>query len=119
MSLPSLLANILLDGIENIHSCVRFGNHIAFFLNPYDSENSILERLNIFRDYTGITDNPMKVSVRTLSEGIDFCGWNFSLSPEGYFISGPSFEEYQSFTKTIKRIVNNSNYGAVRVYINN
>lgn len=115
LNLPSLLANILLNGIENIHSCVRFGNNIAFFLNPSDSEGIIMKKVNAFTAKAGIGSRFTELIIKDLLSGVDFCGWNFRISSDGQFISGPSFYDYQLFTKRIKNIVNNSNYGAVRI----
>nr|AEW12971.2 ycf13 [Colacium vesiculosum] len=112
LNLPSLLANVLLHGIEKIHSCVRFGNNIAFFLSPEDCELVISEKVKKFTKRAGIPWNSVKIQVKSLSEGINFCGWNFRLSLKGKFIAEPGFKEYQSFTKRIKNVINNSNYGA-------
>jgi RNA-directed DNA polymerase len=113
LNFSSLLANILLSGIEDIHPCVRFGSNIGFFLNPSDSERLIFKKLKKFIKNAGISGSLKQVKLKTLLNGVDFCGWNFTISLEGKFLSSPSFKEYQSFTQVIKNIINNSNYGAV------
>lgn len=115
LNFSSLLANILLSGIEDIHPCIRFGSNIGFFLNPSDSEQLIFKKLKKFIKDAGINGSLKQIGLKTLSNGVDFCGWNFTISFEGKFISSPSFKEYQSFTQVIKNIINNSNYGAVRI----
>lgn len=113
LNLSSLLANVLLTGIENIHPGVRFGNNIAYFLNPSDSEGKILKKVMEFLNTAGIHLDAINCRLTSLSEGVDFCGWNFRLSLNGMLKSGPSFKEYQLFTNRIKNIINNSNYGVV------
>jgi RNA-directed DNA polymerase len=117
LSLSSLLANILLNNIEDIHPCIRFGNNIAFFLNPSDSETIIIENLRIFLFKVGLNFSHINIQLKSLSSpgGVDFCGWNFYLPPAGQLIASPAFNEYQIFAKSIKTIINNSNYGAVRI----
>ena len=113
LSLSSLLANVLLTGIEDIHPGVRFGNNIAYFLNPSDSEGKIMKKLMQFLSIAGINLDRVSFRLTSLLKGVDFCGWNFRLSLNGVLMSGPSFNEYQLFTNRIKNIINNSNYGVL------
>lgn len=117
LSLSSLLANVLLNGIENIHPCVRFGNHIAFFLNPSDSEVCIFRKVKRFLLQAGVNLKKVTGNLKSFSSpgGVDFCGWNFYFPPTGPLKASPSFHEYQIFSKSLKTIINNSNYGAVRI----
>ena len=43
-----LLANIALNGIEDIHPSVRYADDMVFFLKPKDNAEEILERVQQF-----------------------------------------------------------------------
>jgi RNA-directed DNA polymerase len=119
LSLPSLLANVLLNDIENIHPCIRFGNHIAFFLNPFDSVKIITKNVEIFFLKAGLNRSNLNIQLKSFSSsgGVNFCGWNFYLPPSGAFLARPSLYEDKIFAKSIKTIINNPNYVAVRTSI--
>lgn len=111
-NLPSFLLNIALDGVENIHYCLRFGYMILFILKPLDNEKLILEKLELFFINSGMKEFPFNVSFASTLNGFDFLGWHFKVLKNGAFICIPSNENYQNFLKRIKFILNNSNYGA-------
>jgi hypothetical protein len=111
----SLLLNILMDGIEIFHYCVRYGYYILFFLKPKNDEKILLESLKQFILTIGLSFDKVKISLFSSHRGFDFLGWHFKLTNKnknGLYIF-PSYQNYQSFLKRIKRITNNSNYGSV------
>ena len=107
-----LLANIALDGIENIHPSVRYADDMVFFLKPGDDPEVILRKLSDFLAERKLEVKPEKTKVVAATDGFDFLGWHFLVNPNGKFISTPSKENYQAFKSKVKTIVNNSNYGA-------
>lgn len=111
--ITSLYANVILNGVEKIHSCVRFGYFNLFFLKPIDNETSVINKLNIFFDNIGIECNVKNIGLFSVSEGFNFLDWHFKIDRVGNCFSTPSFGNYQIFLKRIKYIINNSNYGAV------
>jgi retron-type reverse transcriptase len=113
-NINSLLCNILLDGIENIHPCIHFGYEIAFFLKPCDNETDINNKVNKFLSTIALNSELIKVKLYSSLTGFDFLGWNFKVNIWDETISVPSFNNYQTFLSRIKHIINNSNYGAVR-----
>lgn len=128
-----LLANIALNGIEDIHkyhntkgrkitsntpedkitnACVRYADDMVFFLRPEDNENEILGKISQFLAERGLNVSSKKTKLTASTEGFDFLGWHFVVQRNGKFRSYPSEENYKNFRKKVKKIVNNSNYGA-------
>lgn len=113
-TLSSLLANILLHGIEEEVNCMRFGSQILIFLFPIDNEVFIFNKLHYFLGSIGFHFNISDLSVCSLKEGFDFLGWHFKCTSSGDLFCSPSLVNYRIFLKRVKNIINNSNYGAVR-----
>lgn len=112
-SLQSLFSNILINNIEKVHPCVRFGYDILFFLKPFDDESTIMKKIFNFLDSRGMNSNTVQTCVFSSSMGFDFLSWHFKVFKDGSFFSTPSFDNYQKFLKRVKHTINNSNYGAV------
>lgn len=110
--LTKLLSNILLDGIEDLHTCIRFGNSLVYFLKPFDNEKSVIYLVKNFLNLTGLNYLDLDINLYSPLEGFNFLGWNFKISFKKGFISTPSFDNYQKFLRRIKHIINNSNYGS-------
>ncbi len=128
-----LLANIALNGIEDIHkyhgkrglkitaktptkdivnACVRYADDMVFFLRPEDDETEILERISQFLAQRGLHVSERKTLLTASTNGFDFLGWRFYVQQNGKFKSVPSEENYKAFRMKVKKIVNSSNYGA-------
>lgn len=110
----SLLLNILFNGIENLHNCVRYGHLILFFLRPKDDEKYLLYQIFLFISKIGLDFPFPKFTLFSFLKGFDFLEWHFKFSRKnsnGLYVL-PSFYSYQNFLKRVKRIVNNSNYGS-------
>lgn len=112
--LESLFSNILINNIEKIHSCVRYGYHMLFFLKPFDDEIIILKKILAFLQYRFMNYSEIQTYIFSSFIGFDFLEWHFKVSTDGSSFSTPSFGNYQKFLKRVKHIINNSNYGAVR-----
>lgn len=113
-SFDSLLSNILLDGIESIYNCIHYGYLILFLLKPSANEKIIINKLDNFFLNAGLDSNKLDINIIPTHKGFDFLGWHFSFSYRNLngFYCLPSFDNYQSFVRRIKRIINNSNYGS-------
>jgi RNA-directed DNA polymerase len=107
-----LLANIALNGIENIHPSVRYADDMVIFLKPSDKAESILEEISTFLSARGMKVSERKTKVTATKDGFDFLGWHFKVQSNGKFRCIPSMENHRAFRKKVKAIVNNSNYGA-------
>lgn len=127
-----LLANIALNGIEEIHKyhrcgnkitnktkekdiiypCVRYADDLVFFLRPEDDAEELSSKINKFLAARGLKIKSSKTKLTASTDGFDFLGWNFYVQKNGKFRSVPSEENFKKFRKKVKSIINNANYGA-------
>ena len=107
-----LLANISLNGIEDIHSSVRYADDMVFFLKPGESAEKVLEQVSEFLAIRGLRVKTAKTRIVSATDGFDFLGWHFKVQSNGKFRCTPSAENYEAFRKKVKAIVNSSNCGA-------
>ena len=108
-----LLANIALNGIEDIHYSIRYADDIVCILKPKDDAEKILEKIKQFLAVRGMDISEQKTKLTTATDGFDFLGWNFRVQKNGKFRSFPSKDNYKAFRKKVKTIINCSNYGSV------
>ena len=107
-----LLANVALNGIEDIHRSVRYADDMVFMLRPRDNADAILERVNHFLAIRGMNISQEKTQLTASTDGFDFLGWHFKVQSNGKFRSEPSEANFKAFRQKVKHIVNHSNYGA-------
>ncbi|NMF67458.1 group II intron reverse transcriptase, partial [Brasilonema octagenarum] len=107
-----LLANIALNGIEEIHPSVRYADDMVFFLKPKDDATKVLGKINQFLADRGMNISKKKTKITASTDGFDFLGWHFKVQGNGKFRSTPSVENFKAFRKKVKAIVNCSNYGS-------
>jgi group II intron reverse transcriptase/maturase len=107
-----LLANIALNGIEDIHNSVRYADDMVYTLKPQDDAKEILERISQFLAERGLKVSEKKTKLTATTDGFDFLGWHFKVQSNGKFRCVPSVDNFKAFRKKVKHIVNNSNYGA-------
>ena len=107
-----LLANIALNGIEDIHNSIRYADDMVIILKPQDSAEVILASISEFLAIRGMKVSERKTKLTATTDGFDFLGWNFKVQKNGKFHSIPSVDNYKTFRKKVKSVVNNSNYGA-------
>lgn len=127
-----LLANIALNGIENIHiyhkngfkisentmtesiaePSIRYADDMVIILRPEDDAIKILGKINEFLAARGMNVSEKKTKITAATDGFDFLGWHFKVQSNGKFRCTPSVENYKKFRQKIKTIVNCSNIGA-------
>ena len=118
-----LLANIALNGIESIHKVrdkrgnnsepsIRYADDMVIVLHPQDDANVILDNINQFLAARGMNVSEKKTKVTATTDGFDFLGWHFKVQHNGKFRCVPSVDNFKTFRKKVKSIVNTSNYGA-------
>jgi group II intron reverse transcriptase/maturase len=107
-----LLANIALNGIEDVHQSVRYADDMVYILKPEDNAEKLLGRISQFLAERGLKVSEKKTKLTATKDGFDFLGWHFKVQSNGKFRSVPSVENFKAFRKKVKAIVNNSNYGA-------
>jgi group II intron reverse transcriptase/maturase len=102
-----LLANIALNGIEDIHPSVRYADDMLFFLKPKDNAEKILVKVQQFLAKRGMNISAEKTKTTRATAGFDFLGWHFKVQENGKFRCSPSEENYEKFRRKVKAIVNN------------
>jgi RNA-directed DNA polymerase len=117
-----LLANIALNGIEDIHKykngghpaepSIRYADDMVIILRPQDDANKILEKIDQFLAERGMKISEKKTKITAATDGFDFLGWHFKVQSNGKFRCTPSVENYKKLRQKVKTIVNNSNYGS-------
>lgn len=107
-----LLANIALNGIEEIHKSIRYADDMVIILKPEDEAKITLDKIKEFLAARGMEISERKTKLTATTDGFDFLGWNFRVQKNGKFRSRPSVDNYKAFRKKAKTIINNSNYGA-------
>ncbi|MFB2972447.1 reverse transcriptase domain-containing protein [Aerosakkonema sp. BLCC-F183] len=107
-----LLANIALNGIEDIHQSVRYADDMVIILKPKDNAAQILEKISQFLAERGMKVSEKKTKLTATTDGFDFLGWHFRVQSNGKFRCVPSADNFKAFREKVKTIVNNSNYGA-------
>jgi group II intron reverse transcriptase/maturase len=108
-----LLANIALNGIEDIHQSVRYADDMVILLKPNDDAEVILGKISQFLAERGMNVSAKKTRITATTDGFDFLGWHFRVQSNGKFRCVPSADNFKAFRQKVKHIVNNSNYGAV------
>ncbi len=108
-----LLANIALNGIEDIHQSVRYADDMVILLKPNDDAEVILGKISQFLTERGMNVSAKKTRITATTDGFDFLGWHFRVQSNGKFRCVPSVDNFKAFRQKVKHIVNNSNYGAV------
>lgn len=107
-----LLANIALNGIEEIHQSVRYADDMVIILKPNDNADVILEQISQFLAKRGMNVSQKKTKLTASIQGFDFLGWHFKVQSNGKFRCVPSVDNFKTFRRKVKHIVNNSNLGA-------
>lgn len=108
-----LLANIALNGIETLGQSIRYADDMVFILKSGESADKLLAKVEEFLAERGMNVSKKKTKLTATTDGFDFLGWNFYVQKNnGKFRSTPSEDNFKTFRKKAKHIINNSNYGA-------
>ncbi|NEO03519.1 MAG: RNA-dependent DNA polymerase, partial [Moorea sp. SIO3I7] len=107
-----LLANIALNGIEEIHTSLRYADDMVIILKPKDNAEKIMNKIKNFLAERGMEINEEKTKLTKTTDGFDFLGWKFRVQQNGKFRSIPSAENFAKLRDKVKAIINSSNYGA-------
>jgi group II intron reverse transcriptase/maturase len=107
-----LVANIALNGIEDIHQSVRYADNMVIILKPKDDAEVILGKISQFLAERGMNVSATKTHIPATTDGFDFLGWHFRVHSNEKFRCVPSVDNLKAFRQKVKHIVNNSNYGA-------
>ncbi len=110
-----LLANIALDGFENLGSDqwkrrrsrplirgIRYADDAVFIYKPEADTKKLREDIDEFLKSRGLRINETKTKVSKATEGFDFLGWRFRVNSRGVFKSTPSSENYADIKAKVK-----------------
>ena len=113
-----LLANIALDGFENLGSDqfsrklfgrngkgvrgIRYADDAVFICKPGADTKKLRQDIDEFLKSRGLRINEDKTETRKATEGFDFLGWRFRVNSEGTFKSTPSKENYADIKAKVK-----------------
>lgn len=106
-----LLANIAIDGLEDIDPKVRgirYADDLVFILKPGQDAEKLRTRIDTFLAQRGLKVKEAKTKLVRATEGFDFLGWNFKVKDNGKFISVPSQKNHANVKKKIKAVLGNS-----------
>lgn len=107
-----LLANIALNGIEDIHkTAIRYADDIAIFIRPDKGEKAdkILIEIESFLSDRGMKISEKKTKITPVQKGFDFLGWEFRVTNQLKTRCIPSNKNYKNFKSKVKTIVNANN----------
>jgi RNA-directed DNA polymerase len=130
-----LLANIALNGIEEIHRyhlggkgrrvtpdtparyittpSIRYADDMVIFLRPEDNAEEILERISQFLAESGMKVSNAKTKITKATDGFDFLGWKFVVKPTGSATTQPSKKNYKAFKAKVKAVINSSHLSSL------
>ncbi len=111
-----LLANIALDGFENLGlnqwkrrrqggtliRGIRYADDAVFICKPGADTKRLRENIDEFLKSRGLRINETKTKVSKATDGFDFLGWRFRVNSRGVFKSTPSSENYADIKAKIK-----------------
>ena len=111
-----LLANIALDGFENLGSnqwerCrrdgklirgIRYADDAVFICKPKANTKKLRQDIDEFLESRGLRINEDKTKTRKAMDGFDFLGWRFRVNSEGTFKSTPSKKNYAEIKAKVK-----------------
>lgn len=109
-TISPLLANIVLNGIEEIHPCVRYAGNIVYFLEKTDVPEKILEKINEFLTDKGLIISEQKTQISSTTSGFDFCGWHFKSEKNRKLKVYPSVDNYKMLKTNVKNTINKANW---------
>ncbi|NET39757.1 MAG: RNA-dependent DNA polymerase [Cyanothece sp. SIO1E1] len=117
-----VLANIALHGVEHIGAygtpshrtfpCIRYADDMVFVLRPDQKATDILAQLQAFLATRGLNIKSSKTRIGAATDGFDFLGWHFYVQRNGKFRCVPSVDNFKTFRRKAKTIINSSNYNA-------
>lgn len=85
---------------------------MVIILKPNDDATKILDKISQFLAERGMKVSERKTKITASTDGFDFLGWHFKVQNNGKFRCVPSVDNFKTFRKKVKTIVNNSSYGS-------
>jgi group II intron reverse transcriptase/maturase len=74
-----LLANLALNGIENIGKCIRYADDMIFVIQKGENPEKLRKQIDRELQKRGLKVKESKTKLTDMTEGFDFLGFNFRL----------------------------------------
>jgi group II intron reverse transcriptase/maturase len=75
-----LLANLALNGIENIGKCIRYADDMVFVIQKDEDPEEMRKQIDQELRMRGLKVKESKTKLTNMTEGFDFLGFNFRLT---------------------------------------
>ena len=120
--ISSLVINIVLHGLEDIHNeqkktnvtlqkGIRYINDLIFFLKENESSEDLLQKVKTFLAERGLNVKNSQSKILKTTEGFDFLDWTFKVkSKSGNHICYPSLKSRKNLIEDIKKIMITSRF---------
>lgn len=118
----SLVINIVLHGLEDIHNeqkktnvtlqkGIRYINDLIFFLKENESSKDLLQKVKTFLAERDLNVESFQSEMLKITEGFDFLDWTFKVkSKSGNHLCYPSLESRKNLIEDIKKVMINSRF---------
>ena len=124
-----MLANIALDGFENVGKeqwkgnrrdgtqirGIRYADDAVFICKPGADTQKLQHDIEAFLKARGLPINEAKTKVSKAREGFDFLGWHFRVDSRGRFKSTPSQENCVNIKTKVKETWKNGKITEARL----
>jgi ribosome-interacting GTPase 1 len=77
--LSPLLANLALNGIENIGRCIRYADDMIFVIQKNEDPEEMRKQIGKELQKRGLKVKESKTRLTDMTEGFDFLGFNFKI----------------------------------------
>jgi len=100
-----LLANIALNGIEELGAGVRYADDMVFVIRQNESVDALKQKIDSFLARRGLEIKAEKSRVVEMVNGFDFLGFSFKKLPNGTSRSYPKDESVKRLCKQVKKLL--------------
>lgn len=117
-----LLANIALDGVEDLQNerlsstksmqrGFRYGDEMVFILKEGEDPTKLGNKISEFLKERGLNINEAKSQIVPATKGFNFLGWHFLVKPNNNkFVCFPSEKNHNIMKKKVKNTVKDTRY---------
>jgi hypothetical protein len=103
-----LLANISLNGVEALGSCVRYADDMVFIIRKEENVARLKREIDSFLAIRGLNVKASKTRLVDMKGGFDFLGLNFFRKPNGSSASKPKKEWLEKTKDKVRNLINSS-----------
>lgn len=116
-NLQSFLINLVFDNFGFYFDYIQFGSTFFFFIEISKNEFFLIKHIDSQFLEKKLFLFKKEINILFPLQGFNLLDWYLKLLPGENIFFIPSMLNYSSFLKRVKNIINNSNYGAVCLFI--